>query len=215
MPHTQYSDGMRSTLSAPPLPSVSKCSRIHASTLWPPRRMASGAILCSTTTCADATRQAFKIYITSRNVASALMSSWIEMFFASGAPPQNADHATEEWLLIMSLPSRCLDGDMYWPKKEGSACLPVDVLRIAMLTRCLTGNAGCCTAKRASTQSLPNLLRVEYASYSHCLGRCSSHSTNPTHSSTVSMPSIPNCVAGSKSPPTAGGRVLVGREFCR
>ncbi|KAI8318033.1 hypothetical protein GQ54DRAFT_300884 [Martensiomyces pterosporus] len=104
---------------------------------------------------------------------------------------------------------------MYWPKKEGSACLPVDILRITTLTGWVAGNAGCCTAKRSSTQSLSNLLRVEYASYSHCLGRCTSHRTNPTHSSTVSIPSIPNCVAGSKSPPTAGGRVLVGRELCR
>ncbi|KAI8318530.1 hypothetical protein GQ54DRAFT_300236 [Martensiomyces pterosporus] len=29
------------------------------------------------------------------------------------------------------------------------------------------------------------------------------------------MPSIPKFVASSKSPPTAGGRVLVGRELCR
>ncbi|KAI8318217.1 hypothetical protein GQ54DRAFT_300660 [Martensiomyces pterosporus] len=94
---------------------------------------------------------------------------------------------------------------MYWQTKEGSACLPVDVLRIATLTGWLAGNTGCCTAKRASTQSLSNLLRVEYASYTHCLSKRTSHSTNPTHSSTPPMPSIPNCVAGSKSPPTAGG----------
>ncbi|KAI8317855.1 hypothetical protein GQ54DRAFT_153470 [Martensiomyces pterosporus] len=122
-PHAQSSDGTWPTLSAPPLPSGSKYSRIRASRLWPPRRAASGAILCSTTTCADATRQALKIYITSRNVVSALMSSWIEVLFASGAPPRNADHAAEEWLLIKPLPPRCLGGDMCWPKKgAASAC---------------------------------------------------------------------------------------------
>ncbi|KAI8317979.1 hypothetical protein GQ54DRAFT_126529 [Martensiomyces pterosporus] len=172
--------------------------RIRASSLYSPRRMPSSAIRYSTTTCADASLRALKTHTTSRNAASALMSSWIKVLFASGASPRNADHAADEWLLIMPLPLRCLDGDMYWPKKEGSACLPVDALGIATLTGCLAGNAGYCTVKRASTQSLLNLLRVEHASYSHCQSKCTSHSTNPTHSSTVSIPSIPNCVAGSK-----------------